>query len=1120
MLEHDTQNGVLDDAHAREKALDTTRSFIIQAPAGSGKTELLIQRTLRLLTTVTKPEQILAVTFTKKACGEMRERLQKALNSAHLPKPELTHAQKTWQLARAVYAHAQNTNWHMPTLAQRMSILTIDAMCQQLLRLANPQYQIWGTYRLSMQPQQLYRTAYQDCLAKDCLAKNGACYKTYTALLHHHHLDQSYIERLLVQMLMTREQWLNPVMHARGDQAFIHHMEETIAKLCEDALDTLEQALASNLPDLIPALRAQQDYLRSIGIVSNLDPLDLNMDYESLSERTSAWTSIIHWLFTKQKEPRTRFTSQQGILSKKVLQDLDDSTSTLLSSSQQNLLDICQSIRSIPSLQQAFLAVLDAPTIPEDPSHWDALAHLVNLLPYLVARLQIVMQENRLCDFAQITLEVLNALQDDVSEPVLRKQVFDHYQHLMVDECQDISISQHRLFTAILADWVGDPTRTATLVGDPLQSIYRFRQADVGLFMSMQRQGLGSFALENLFLRQNYRSQKNLVTWVNRCFSSLDPSYLANLPIYPAEPTRQGVDDALFFHYCQDLATQNQVLLQILQTIKRQDPYASIGILVRARSQLSSILPALHQQKISYRAVGIRSLAEKSCMYDCITLVLFAVDWRDRTHWVALLRSPFCRLSWQDITVLCQASSTSLWDTLQSPPAELSQHGLITLERIMPILHRHIALFGRMPPGSLGQQTWHALGGAYVLEEDDDYHLIQEFFHAVDNLIADHPNALTQSSLEQLLLETPLIDPSEDEYPIEIMTVHKAKGLEFDYVICPALQYAGAVQKKPLLDWVYVTKYAEPELIMHTPPKLQTSTNRIHSYLRQQDNICNQQEQTRLLYVALTRAKKCLHLLSPVTESSSLASQSWHSHLQHLLQDPSDTLCVKHYAGNQDTSTTESSQQLLTSTCLPSSWRHPLTLDNSRLQQSIYHRYQISSIEQHQDRLWGEVVHRFLQLVIKRGLPDVCNMRHTLFAIAQSFGVVQSIQDPKLTWVFSRLCAMSSDSHAKWIFTNRTEIMVEQTILEKNTLEDSTQATKMLRIDLSFVSDDIRWIIDFKTSGVHHQASSLPKPADQYVTQYQPQLLRYQKLLHSYDPKTPVRTGLYFPLQQVWIPCI
>ena len=93
------------DIRARETALDVSRSFIVQAPAGSGKTELLIQRYLCLLAIVDSPEEVLAITFTRKAAFEMQLRVLAALRKAYEGREgESDHERKTLAYARAVLA--------------------------------------------------------------------------------------------------------------------------------------------------------------------------------------------------------------------------------------------------------------------------------------------------------------------------------------------------------------------------------------------------------------------------------------------------------------------------------------------------------------------------------------------------------------------------------------------------------------------------------------------------------------------------------------------------------------------------------------------------------------------------------------------------------------------------------------------------------------------------------------------------------------------------------------------------------------------------------------------------------------------------------------------------------
>ena len=120
------------DARARDEALDPRHSFIVQAPAGSGKTTVLTQRYLRLLTTVEEPEQVLAITFTRKAAGEMRERVQKALEGDIKVRSDADA--KTLELAQVVRAHAAARGWGLEDSAARLRIQTIDSLSASLGR--------------------------------------------------------------------------------------------------------------------------------------------------------------------------------------------------------------------------------------------------------------------------------------------------------------------------------------------------------------------------------------------------------------------------------------------------------------------------------------------------------------------------------------------------------------------------------------------------------------------------------------------------------------------------------------------------------------------------------------------------------------------------------------------------------------------------------------------------------------------------------------------------------------------------------------------------------------------------------------------------------------------------
>jgi len=164
MSEQALQAAVQEDARAREAALDPARSFIVQAPAGSGKTGLLTQRFLVLLARVETPEEVVAITFTRKAAGEMRGRILEALAAAGGEAPADDHERRTWTLAREVLARDTALGWQLVATPDRLRILTIDALNAALIRQMPVLSRFGAPPSIAEDASELYREAARETL--------------------------------------------------------------------------------------------------------------------------------------------------------------------------------------------------------------------------------------------------------------------------------------------------------------------------------------------------------------------------------------------------------------------------------------------------------------------------------------------------------------------------------------------------------------------------------------------------------------------------------------------------------------------------------------------------------------------------------------------------------------------------------------------------------------------------------------------------------------------------------------------------------------------------------------------------------------------------------------------
>jgi ATP-dependent exoDNAse (exonuclease V) beta subunit len=206
---------------------------------------------------------------------------------------------------------------------------------------------------------------------------------------------------------------------------------------------------------------------------------------------------------------------------------------------------------AISGLREALVALRAAPPPSYTETQWEALEAIVALLKPAVAQLLALFGERGEVDFTQIAHGALQALgtPDEPTDRLLSMDV--RVRHLLVDEFQDTSNSQWELLERLTAGWESGDGRTLFVVGDPMQSIYRFRDAQVGLFLHAWHAGLPGVKLEPLTLSTNFRSQAKIVEWVNEMFPHVLPAaedessgavpYSPSVPFHDATPNGEQI---------------------------------------------------------------------------------------------------------------------------------------------------------------------------------------------------------------------------------------------------------------------------------------------------------------------------------------------------------------------------------------------------------------------------------------------------------------------------------------------------------------------------------------------------------------------------------------------------
>lgn len=855
----------ISDAQQRERALDPTRSFCVSAPAGSGKTELLIQRYLALLLRVERPEQVLAITFTRKAAAEMRERVLATLQDAAAGTPVAGHHQlRTRALAEAALAWDRQQQWRLLRDIARFNIRTIDGFCNTLTRQMPVLGRFGGQATAVDDARELYLEAVAGLFQR--LDSELPVAADLRALLLHFDNDWKRLQGLLVAMLARREQWQD-YLGLRHDSVYAEQLlTATVTTMVGDALAALRAALAPWASEVV-ALRdyaASQLGRESSGALPGCDPGAL-----------PHWRELAQLLLKRDGQWRQKVDTRQGFpAGRGPQQDWKQRMQALLA-------DMAER----EALREALLDLEVLPSPEPGDRGWRLLLHLFHVLPVLAAELLLVFQRRGEVDHTQIALHALQALGDDEAPTDLALRLDYRIEHLLVDEFQDTAINQFRLLQRLTRGW-GESNqlnpqrpRTFLIVGDGMQSIYGFRDANVSLFLRARDEGFNGVLPEHLELRSNFRSQADIVAWVNRhfrqAFPSRDNSIRGEVAFVPAVAVRQAnAGEAVTVDIFCGADSREREAAFIADRVAAElaaGEAGSIAILARSRSQLRPVLAALRDRNVTYNAQDIDALAATSTVADLFTLCRALANPADRVAWLALLRAPWCGLLLADLLLVGHwgGATGSIAAALRNHDLQrsLSEDGRARAQHVAAAIEQARHSRDRLALRIWVERLWLQLGGPECARNETGLDNAEQFLQLLEQ--ADSEGRGLDLAWLQRRLASLYAHSGNASARVQVMTLHKAKGLEFDLVILPALAAATRPDERPVLLWDdYTDAGGERRFLLATDDHSKPATPGLYNTLQRIRKRKGRAENARLLYVGATRAVQRLQLTACLAQDA------------------------------------------------------------------------------------------------------------------------------------------------------------------------------------------------------------------------------------------------------------
>ncbi len=1090
-----------------EDATDPQKNITVFASAGTGKTYLLIRRILRLLLNDVDPAHILAITFTRKAAAEMRERLMKVLEDwagydDRQMRQELQGLGAVDPTASGI-KKAKRLYERLLFAQYEARITTFHAFCQDILRRFALHAEVPAGFEIVENTEELKREARERLYH---VAHQGTAPGLGEALfeLLKHGGGVYNVDEMLNAFIDSCNDW----------RSFTQNQTDAVAYAC-DCLDGFLFADQSEEDDdpstLIADLQRYQFYLdrhatATYGKYSR-------MIADSPTNNDEAWIWGIKGIFLKSDNtPRTLKPSRA----------LEKS---LGSEEMETFIHLHE--RLVPLVMQR-LNTSRKKNLAALNQAWFTAGHR------LLTEYRKLKYSRHALDFDDLEWYTCQLLSQHVDTAWIQYKLDQRIEHILIDEFQDTNPTQWGLLLPLLKELAAQKSdKSLFLVGDTKQSIYGFRRANPRLQATASAWARENLAARRLDTDRSFRSSPAIIGLVNRIFGGdiqaalldefrpheakktalwggvyIAPPIVvednAEEPLYFRDPLRQartgGKSDG---HYLEGQAVARQIKALLERPTPVHDPqqtraarYGDVMILARQRTHLPQLELALKEENIPYCSVGDNDLPNQLEVQDLLALLTYLVQPHNDLALAQVLRSPcfgvgddelmqlatYTPAAWSEklATYAAKAPDSLLGEAHRQLQEWRGRANQIPVHDLLDRIYFDIDLPGRYasvcPPikrSHVSANLTHLLQLALDLDAGR-YSNIQSFVDAIRTLDAGRAPVRHTDR--------------DDEDAVQIMTIHAAKGLESPIVF---LVDAGSSPR----DWrayqTYVNWPDDPEqppdrfFIIGRKDRIDTNTREV---LEQQAQEA-WREELNMLYVALTRAKQYL-FISGVKKKRS-RDNNWLSMIERILEDHPEErengAWMFNYGDPPEVA--------------PPERRDETPAAAARLA-DISKRF--APVEQRDapapdtaSARYGKLVHKLFELVD----PEALQSRRALHIEAErTLGNTVDEQDFSAAWREVKKCLEAPALREVFSRASDENILKEVAIC---VIENGTVLHRI--IDRLIVTEDWAWIVDFKTS-----ATVTSETVPQRAKEYREQIDGYVSAVRKLYPDKKVRASILF----------